>query len=586
MNAIVPRQTIEDIVRHYDQTLALYKEAFEKIREADRALKAASAEWELAAPGKPSRIYDSSSEIKAFRDAVQLPDEASYMQTAKRLVSITVWEHVIRMTKIESLMDSKETKKLEDQMRYKQPRFSSAGEVIDALASHLEWFQEEAGAWRVVSTFIRKLKDLATDEETVAAMTPEQDAAVSSIVDDMIAAIRKSTERSNVWITDITAAHEELKAARATPRGLPEVTVDNIIATVESLIGQSGQIFQRSVVNTFTRLDRRFRSHDGFKIGSRVIFEGCFDPEWHSWRGYGADSAKQRIMDIERIFQVLDRENRLTEDGNRDANWLDPASLIWHIDQNRAHKRAQSEVESAFFKVRIFKNGNMHLWMTRKDLLQKVNRILAEHYGETIGDGKNNGVEEDPLENRKTTPARYFGFFPTPPDVVERVWSQIGVHQYRDKAPAVLEPSAGTGNLVHEPINRGWDVDCVEVQPHLAQGLEKLAVRRVTCADFTTLPPTPTYDIVVMNPPFDRERDIDHVTHALKFLKPDGVLVAVMSAGTEWRETKKSLAFQALMTRMNAKWRDLPEGAFAEQGTNVNTVIVTVYKDGRKQSRW
>jgi 16S rRNA G1207 methylase RsmC len=34
------------------------------------------------------------------------------------------------------------------------------------------------------------------------------------------------------------------------------------------------------------------------------------------------------------------------------------------------------------------------------------------------------------------------------------------------------------------------------------------------------------YDRVVMNPPFDLERDVDHVTHALKFLEPEGQLVA------------------------------------------------------------
>ena len=67
--------------------------------------------------------------------------------------------------------------------------------------------------------------------------------------------------------------------------------------------------------------------------------------------------------------------------------------------------------------------------------------------------------------------------------------------------------------------------------------------------DFLHLKPDPEnlYDRVVMNPPFDRERDIDHVIHALKFLAPEGVLVAIMSAGTEFRETRKSVAFRELM---------------------------------------
>ncbi|MEQ8349820.1 MAG: hypothetical protein RIB84_01100 [Sneathiellaceae bacterium] len=89
------------------------------------------------------------------------------------------------------------------------------------------------------------------------------------------------------------------------------------------------------------------------------------------------------------------------------------------------------------------------------------------------------------------------------------------------------------------------------------------------------------YDRIVMNPPFDRQRDIDHVMHALRFLKPDGYLVAIMSAGTEFRETRKATSFRALMEKMRAKWRDLPAGSFAHAGTYVNTCLVRVYADGR-----
>jgi hypothetical protein len=81
-----------------------------------------------------------------------------------------------------------------------------------------------------------------------------------------------------------------------------------------------------------------------------------------------------------------------------------------------------------------------------------------------------------------------------------------------------------------------------------------------------------------MNPPFDRERDIDHVLHALGFLKPDGCLVAIMSAGTEFRETRKSIAFRELVDRMNGIWWDLPAGSFASVGTYVNTRILRVWR--------
>jgi hypothetical protein len=144
----------------------------------------------------------------------------------------------------------------------------------------------------------------------------------------------------------------------------------------------------------------------------------------------------------------------------------------------------------------------------------------------------------------------------------------------------VLEPSAGTGNLARLCRKAGVVVECVEVQPALADRLRAEGFRTV-CGDFLALRPDRLFDRVVMNPPFDRERDIDHVMHALDFLAPDGFLTAIMSAGTEFRETKKSVAFRALMDRMNARWRDLPAGSFAEAGTYCNTIILRVWKDGR-----
>ncbi len=62
--------------------------------------------------------------------------------------------------------------------------------------------------------------------------------------------------------------------------------------------------------------------------------------------------------------------------------------------------------------------------------------------------------------------------------------------------------------------------------------------------------------------------------HAVKFLKARGVLTAVMSAGTEFRETKKSIAFRAFVEAKNGRFYDLPPRSFASVGTNCNTVIL------------
>lgn len=512
MNALVPTQTIEQICAYRDEALRRFELAFEKIRDADAAVREAGALWEMAAPGKRGEWSDTTDEIRHFFRAVCLPDRDRYLRTARRLIDVTVWTHVIDLAGIEQLMDSQAKTELRAQMKYVPERTNGQNQIIN--------------------------------EEEIARM-------------------------------------------------LPPVTAENIYATLEHFQSQAEMIFRRGIVNVFTKLDRRFRSHDGFKVGARMIFNYVVGQDgW--FRAYG-DKA-DLLRDVERTFLVLDGHDPR-------ANY---ASLVAQIERERRGIRhpTQTEHEADYFRIRIFKNGNAHLWFTRKDLVTKVNQILADHYGEVIGDGMTK--EEDPLATPKTTPARRYGFFPTPDDPADRVIRNASVLRPADASQMrILEPSAGTGNLARRCVKRfraedwgynseryrteyRWDnlVDCIEIQPQLAMQLESEGIyNRVTCADFLKVIPNPArlYDRVVMNPPFDRERDIDHVVHALNFLKPDGCLIAIMSAGTEFRETRKSVAFRDLIEKMGGVWDDLPPGSFAEVGTYVNTRILRVWKDGRRQ---
>lgn len=353
----------------------------------------------------------------------------------------------------------------------------------------------------------------------------------------------------------------------------PEPTVDTIRATLQQFIADAEMIFARGVAECFSDLDRRFRSHDGWKIGSRIILTGAFTESGH-WNYYY--NKRDTIQDIERAFLVLD--GREVPPGY--------GGLVGAIEEARrgGWGARQTCVENEFFTVRIYKNGNAHLWFKRDDLLRKVNRLLADYYGEVIPEEREPD-EDDGLHEIKTTPAKRFGFYPTPEPAVAHVMEMAPLRRRDGEPPlTVLEPSAGTGNLAAACVERGAVVDCIEIQPRLADELRaQRRYRSVYCADFLALQPGPNrlYDRIVMNPPFDRERDIDHVMHALKFLKEGGCLVAVMSAGTEFRETRKSRAFRRLMEEMRADWRDLPPRSFAEVGTNCNTLIVRVWKRGR-----
>lgn len=85
---------------------------------------------------------------------------------------------------------------------------------------------------------------------------------------------------------------------------------------------------------------------------------------------------RQVLYDIERAFAILD--------GHPDrAGELDRAISI---ARRNAFNPRQDEIETTYFKVRCFKNGNAHLWMVNDELVRKVNKTLAKYYGEVLAD--------------------------------------------------------------------------------------------------------------------------------------------------------------------------------------------------------
>jgi predicted RNA methylase len=167
-------------------------------------------------------------------------------------------------------------------------------------------------------------------------------------------------------------------------------------------------------------------------------------------------------------------------------------------------------------------------------------------------------------------PKDEFEFFPTPLDVVQKVRELAQICE----GMKILEPSAGRGALIKGL--KGVEVHCVEKMPENAQYLRETLEGEhfVVHADFLAVEPDPTYDLVLMNPPFSKRQDVKHVNHAAKFLKEGGRLVSVMSAGVEFRQDKLTQDFRESLTHIEK----LPEGAFKSSGTMVNTVIVVIDK--------
>ena len=165
------------------------------------------------------------------------------------------------------------------------------------------------------------------------------------------------------------------------------------------------------------------------------------------------------------------------------------------------------------------------------------------------------------------------GWFPTPAPVVADMLELAGLQP----GMRVLEPSAGEGAIAGPVAGRGCVVDCVEANAKRADGLRAGGyARAVTTADFLAVPAEPVYDRVIMNPPFADKADIAHVTHALGFLRPGGMLIAVMAGGVMFREDRATAGFRGMVDEAGGLLEPLPEDAFREAGTGVRTVLAVI----------
>lgn len=176
-----------------------------------------------------------------------------------------------------------------------------------------------------------------------------------------------------------------------------------------------------------------------------------------------------------------------------------------------------------------------------------------------------------------------FGFFETPLSIADKLAESLQLKP----GMSVLEPSAGHGRLV-KSIERleinGIDYTMVDIQQANVDFLRGVgyggSFGKLVCADFLEYNPGQTFDRVAMNPPFARQADLEHVTKALFHTKVGGRLVAIMSAGVQFRENKKTKDFMQMLQDNSSSFgfEALPEGSFQESGTGVNTVMLMVDK--------
>lgn len=216
-----------------------------------------------------------------------------------------------------------------------------------------------------------------------------------------------------------------------------------------------------------------------------------------------------------------------------------------------------------------------------RKLYEKTNKVLVLAGGKwnrsakahLFEDSAADAIEQVILSGQITGKRQDLQQFYSPKPVVDRAMELADI----EAGMSMLEPNVGRGAILLGASKRGALVSGYEIDPanmaYLRQFSEAQSVEQ---ADFLSVTPNPRFNRVVMNPPFTRRQDILHVLHAFKFLRPGGRLVSVMSSGTLYRKDRLTQEFNSLVADRNGRYEALPENAFKESGTSVNTTIVVM----------
>lgn len=184
-------------------------------------------------------------------------------------------------------------------------------------------------------------------------------------------------------------------------------------------------------------------------------------------------------------------------------------------------------------------------------------------------------LEEVVLSGEFTDLKKELQFFETPEELAIKLCDMAEI----TPECSVIEPSVGKGRIADEIAKRKpKELRCFEINAGMEHYLKDKAYK-VDYSDFLAVDTNKvTADRIVMNPPFSKQQDIDHVYKAYECLNPNGILVSVMSTSHTYRTDKKSDRFKEFLNSLGAEVEILPQGTFKESGTMANACVVKIRK--------
>lgn len=172
-------------------------------------------------------------------------------------------------------------------------------------------------------------------------------------------------------------------------------------------------------------------------------------------------------------------------------------------------------------------------------------------------------------------------YYPTPEKLAEDILYRLGRDRELEnlKEIHILEPCAGDGALcrvMKAEFGEAAKIDCLEIEPVLRQSLQGQGFH-VVGEDFETFESMPFYDLIFMNPPFNKGANF--LLRAYDLLNGNGRLICILNAETIKNPfTKERERLQALIEKVGEV--EFIENAFSKgkRKSNIEIAVVMLKK--------
>ena len=175
-----------------------------------------------------------------------------------------------------------------------------------------------------------------------------------------------------------------------------------------------------------------------------------------------------------------------------------------------------------------------------------------------------------------------YQFFSTPDHVAHILMSFADITNI--KTISILEPSAGQGAIVDAiyrvyPAVKVYAYEAMDVNRKILKTKYKDKNFKLLGNDF--LECKKKFDLIIANPPFTKNQDINHIKHMYICLNDGGRIISI--ASNHWRESnnKKETQFKKWLDDLDSKVAaELNNEEFKSSGTLTSSCVLVIDKKG------